>query len=491
MNYNNPRILELNTRVWLKKKNYKSVNEIPDSVIDEWKELGFNFIWLMGIWKTNKDIVAQYCFEPDLVQSYTNALKDWKTEDVIGSPYAIDCYEINPELATESDLLSLKKRLNEKGIGLILDFVSNHLSIGSRLVKENKEIFLPADEYLFRNDPYTFFKSPYNSKEYFAHGRDPLFPPWKDTIQINFYSTEARKFLIDTLNSISNLCDGVRCDMAMLSLNNIFYNTWIGALKKYGYEKPEKEFWTEAITSLKSSKPEFVFIAEAYWDLEWQLQQLGFDFTYDKRLLDRLGSSDVRSIKDHLRAEKDFQIKSVRFIENHDEERAAAKLGKDKSLAAATVISTIQGMILYHDGQFEGKKIKLPVQLAREPFEKEDDRIKKFYYKLLRITSDIIFRNGEWTMLDPTPSANSDFSFENFLIWQWKFENRLMIVAINYSNTTSRCRVKFETPKDKMILNLNDVLNSVSYERSVEEINERGLYIELKPFCSHIFAINI
>jgi len=148
-------------------------------------------------------------------------------------------------------------------------------------------------------------------------------------------------------------------------------------------------------------------------------------------------------------------------------------------------------MILYHDGQFEGKKIKLPVQLAREPFEKEDDRIKKFYYKLLRITSDIIFRNGEWTMLDPTPSANSDFSFENFLIWQWKFENRLMIVAINYSNTTSRCRVKFETPKDKMILNLNDVLNSVSYERSVEEINEIGLYIELKPFCSHIFAINI
>lgn len=488
MNYLNPRILEINIRVWLRKKNLNSVSEISDSQIDEWKDLGFDYIWLMGIWKTNKDIIAQYCFEPELVSSYTNALKDWRTEDIIGSPYSIDCYEVNPELGTESDLLKLRDRLHNKGIKLILDFVSNHLSIGSRLVKEKKEIFLPADEYLFRNDPYTFFKSPYNFKEYFAHGRDPLFPPWKDTIQINFYSSEARKFLIDTLQKISELCDGVRCDMAMLSLNNIFYNTWVGALKKYGYEKPEKEFWSEAISSIKSEKPEFVFIAEAYWDLEWQLQQLGFDFTYDKRLLDRLAGDDIKSVKDHLRAEKDFQQKSVRFIENHDEERAAAKFGKDKSMAAATIISTIQGMILYNDGQFEGKKIRLPVQLGREPFEKEDGRMKSYYYKLLRITKHSAFRKGEWTMLDPIPVATSDYSFENFLIWQWRYENHLILVAINYSNTTSRCRVKFDTPKDKIVINLNDILNAVSYERSVEEINERGLFIELKPYSSHIFS---
>ncbi|MFN3693541.1 MAG: alpha-amylase family glycosyl hydrolase [Ignavibacterium sp.] len=490
MNYYNPRILEINTRVWLKKKRLNSITDIPESQIDEWKDLGFDFIWLMGIWKTNKDIVAQYCFEPELVSSYTNALKDWKTEDIIGSPYSIDCYEVSPDLGGESDLKKLRERLNNKGIKLILDFVSNHLSVGSCLVKEKKEIFLPADEYLFRNDPYTFFKSPYNSKEYFAHGRDPLFPPWKDTIQINFYSNEARKFLINTLLQISDLCDGVRCDMAMLSLNNIFYNTWIGALKKYGYEKPAKEFWSEAINSVKTEKPEFVFIAEAYWDLEWQLQQLGFDFTYDKRLLDRLAGNDIKSIRDHLHAEKEFQQKSVRFIENHDEERAAAKLGKDRSLAAATIISTIQGMILYHDGQFEGKKIKLPVQLGREPFEKEDDRVKNYYYKLLRITKNSSFRKGEWIMLDSLPAANTDYSFENILIWQWKYQKDFMLVAINYSNSTSRCRVKFETPKEKMIINLNDILNSVSYERSVEEINERGLYIELKPFSSHIFSIN-
>ncbi len=141
MNYFNPRILEINTRVWLKKKKLTSVVEISESQIDEWKDLGFDYIWLMGIWKTNKDIIAQYCFEPDLVSSYTNALKDWRTEDIIGSPYSIDCYEVNPDLGTESELLQLRERLHKKGIKLILDFVSNHLSVGSRLVKEKKRNF--------------------------------------------------------------------------------------------------------------------------------------------------------------------------------------------------------------------------------------------------------------------------------------------------------------------------------------------------------------
>lgn len=491
MNYNNPRILELNTRVWLKKNKLASISQIPDSQINEWADLGLDYVWLMGIWKINKNIIQEYCFEPELVSAYTDALKDWKNEDVIGSPYSIDTYEINPSVGTEKELINFKKRLNKKGIKLILDFVSNHLSVGSRHLKKNKEIFLYADEHLHRNDPYTFFESPYNPNEYFAHGRDPLFPPWKDTVQINFFNKKARRFLIDKLRHISELCDGVRCDMAMLALNNVFYNTWIGVIKKYGYEKPKEEFWVEAINSVKEINPEFVFIAEAYWDLEWQLQQIGFDFTYDKRLLDRLLSGDVRSVTDHLHAEREYQQKSIRFIENHDENRAAYKFGKDKSLAAATVISTIQGMILYYDGQFEGKKIKLPVQLGREPFEKEDDRVKTYYYKLLRITKDDIFRQGQWSLLEPISADISDSSSENFFAWQWKLKNKLCVVVINYSNTTSRCRLKFDLPNNKMVINLNDILNSVTYERSVEEINEKGLYIELKPFSSHIFFTEI
>ena len=491
MLYNNPRILEINTRVWLRKKNFQSLNEIPDSQIEEWSNLGFDYIWFMGIWKINKDIISKYCFESGLVSSYNEALKDWRKEDVIGSPYAISEYTVNPEIGTEEDLIKFKKRLNSFGIKLIVDFVSNHFSIGTDLLKTQKDIFVPADEYFYKNDPHTFFQSPYFEGEYYAHGRDPLFLAWQDTVQINYFNPTARDFMINILQKITSLADGVRCDMAMLTLNNVFNNTWIGPLRKYDFKKPEKEFWYEAISFIKNIQQDFIFIAEAYWNLEWQLQQLGFDFTYDKTLLDRLSNDEIRGVKDHLNAEEDYQKKSVRFIENHDESRCASRFGKDKSLAAATVISTIKGMIFYHDGQFDGKKIKLPVQLRREQFEKADERIQYYYYKLLRITKADVFRIGEWKQVETLQVSENDSTYEKIFAWQWIYKNESRLVAINYSGSTSRCRVKFSVPENGMLLNLFDELNSVSYERSIEEIKEQGLFIELKAFSSHIFSFRL
>jgi len=376
------------------------------------------------------------------------------------------------------------------GISLILDFVCNHFSAKSSLIWTNKEIFLPADEYIFKNDPYTFYQSPANSKEYLAHGRDPLFPPWKDTAQINFYSREARSYLTSVLLELADECDGVRCDMAMLPLNNVFYNTWIGVLKKYGFEKPEKEFWEESITAVKNKRSDFIFIAETYWDLEWQLQNLGFDFTYDKRLTDRLVSGSVRSIKEHLNAEKTYQDKSVRFLENHDEDRAIVKLGRERSIAAAIITSTIPGISFYFDGQCDGKKIKLPVQLGREPEEKQDEKIKEFYYNLFNITRADVFRNGNWKLLETDTAADNDYSYDNLLAWEWRLHSELRVVVVNYNSSTSRCRLKFNIKSKVDDIVLTDLLNNVTYKRSVKEIAEKGLFIELKSFNSHIFSFS-
>ncbi len=486
---NNPRLLEINTRVWLNRygNNYK-LSSVSDKQIDQWKEIGFDLIWLMGIWNNNKDVIDEYCFEPDLVASYNSVLKDWKKDDVIGSPYSIDRYEVNPLIGNKEDLIRFKKRLNDKGIKLILDFVCNHFSAKSSLIWSNKEIFLPADEFIFKNDPYTFYRSPANEKEYLAHGRDPLFPPWKDTAQINFYSKEARTFLIDILLNLTDVCDGVRCDMAMLPLNNIFFNTWIGVIKKYGFERPAKEFWEEAISLVKKKRNDFIFIAETYWDLEWQLQNLGFDFTYDKKLTDRLVGGDIHSIKDHLYADYKYQQKSVRFLENHDEERAVIKFGRERSLAAAVIMSTIPGIAFYFDGQCDGKRIKLPLQLGREPEEKQDEKIKEFYRNLFQITKAEVFRKGEWKLLEPIAIGQNDHSFENLLAWQWRLEDDVRIVIINYHNSTSRCRLKFDINVSSDEIILSDLLNRNTYKRSVNEINEKGLFVELKSFNSHIFS---
>ena len=487
----NLRIYEVNTRVWIKQFGEDTkLSTVPDDFINTLQLWGIDALWLMGIWKNNPEAVQKYCFEPSLVSAYNKSLPDWQTKDVIGSPYSIDKYEVNPNLGNREDLLELKKRLNDAGIKLILDFVPNHFSSYSELLETNPEIFLPADQALFKSDSYTFFQSPFDKQKYFTHGRDPLFPPWKDTVQINYFIKDARKYLIQTLKEITEVCDGVRCDMAMLPLNNVFYNTWIGVLKKYGIEKPSEEFWKEAISFIKNKHKEFIFIAEAYWDLEWELQKLGFDFTYDKRLTDKLSTADLRTVKDHLKADEEFQLKSVRFLENHDEERAAANFGKDRSLSAATIISTIPGMVLYYDGQFEGKKIKLPVQLGRFPLEKSDKKINNYYEKLLQITKQEIFRKGKWQMLDCIPVSPNDYSNENLFIWEWSYNQIKKIVIVNYSENTARCRIKLDISSNMKTIDLFDELNNVTYSRQISEMREIGLYIELKSFKSHIFSIS-
>jgi hypothetical protein len=275
--------------------------------------------------------------------------------------------------------------------------------------------------------------------------------------------------------------------MAMLPLNNVFFNTWVGVLNKPEYTKPKNEFWDMAIRAVKQKSGNFLFIAEAYWDLEWDLQQLGFDYTYDKRLTDRLAANYIQGVIDHLKADLDFQIKSVRFIENHDETRAVAKFGKYRSLAAATVMSTIQGMKFYYDGQFEGKKIKLPVQLGREPEEKVSNTVYRYYEKLLNITKEDIFVYGKWEILEPITAGNGNLSFQNFFSWQWSYNDSRALVIINYSELTSQCRIKLDIKSEKEFIVLYDQLNGKVFDRSVSELNNVGIFIELKGFASHIF----
>ncbi len=486
----NPGLLEINTRVWIKQFGPKAgLSDISEEFLDDLTSKGIEILWLMGIWKTSKTLAEKNCFGTDLIPSYIKALNDWRKDDVIGSPFAIDDYTINPDLGDEQALLEFKRRLNKKNIKLFLDFIPNHFGADSSLLKSDPEIFLQTDEEAFKKDPYAFFRYCYSNPIYVAHGRDPFFPPWSDTAQLNYFEPKTRELMIEKLLYIASVADGVRCDMAMLPLNNVFNNTWLGVLNKSGYKKPATEFWKTAIEITKEKNPDFIFMAEAYWDLEWQLQQLGFDYTYDKTLTDRLSEGDIPGIKAHLHADREFQMKSVRFIENHDEERAVIKYVRYKSLAAAVVMSTVQGLRLYYEGQFEGRKTRLPVQLGREPFEKVSLPVQKFYDDLLRITHKDVFKSGTWKLINPEPVDPLNNTWENFLSWQWSLDGELGIVVINYSRSISQCRIRFDLPTGKEEIQLNDLISGMSYRRRVVEISERGLFIELKPYQSHIFSI--
>jgi len=488
----NKNIYEINTRVWLKRfsspSNQPTLKNVPK---DYWKHLadiGMQYVWLMGIWKTNESVIKDYCFEPELVSNYNKALKDFKEEDVIGSPYSIDSYEINSAIGSEEDLLELKDYLNSLDIKLILDFVSNHFSAHSKIIESNPDLFLNASEDFYRRDSHTYFKSKFDENRIFAHGRDPFFPAWQDTVQLNFFNPDTKRFMKDVLLKLTKICDGVRCDMAMLSLNNVFDNTWSGVLNFGQFEKPQVEFWKECISDIKIERKDFIFIGEAYWDLEWELQKLGFDYTYDKKLLDKLKVGQISEIRGHLMAETEFQNKSVRFIENHDEERAVVAFGAEKAKAAAVIMSTINGLKLYHDGQFEGKKVKLPVQLGREPKEGKNDCMSNIYNTLLNITNNEIFKYGDWSILDTKPAWNENKTHYNFLIWLIKYNDRKRLVVVNYSREVSQCRINIDTENYPQKFKLKDILNSKTFYRKTEEVKSDGLFIELGPYKSHIFS---
>jgi len=189
-----------------------------------------------------------------------------------------------------------------------------------------------------------------------------------------------------------------------------------------------------------------------------------------------------------LLAEDEYQNKSVRFIENHDEQRSLAVFGKEKAIAASVIYTTVKGMRFFYDGQFEGKRVKLPVQLGRDHKEKPCEQIIKHYDKLLTIVSADIFKYGNWSLCESISAWDGNDSFQNILAWKWNYKSENILVAVNYSDKICSCKVKLDLTGYPSEFELKDILNDKSYIRSAEEIHFQGLFIELKPFKSHIFS---
>jgi hypothetical protein len=273
--------------------------------------------------------------------------------------------------------------------------------------------------------------------------------------------------------------------MAMLMLNNIFERTW-GTLAG---PRPAEDYWPTLIPAIKAKWPEFRFIAEAYWDLEWELQQQGFDYCYDKKLYDRMEHGAAENVRLHLLADSSYQQRMVRFIENHDEPRAAATFPDGQGRAAAVAILTLPGAKLLHEGQFEGFKVRLPVFLARRPSETANQEITAFYERLLKELNHDIFRNGEWRLCERSGWPDNQ-SYQNILTWCWVKDSERYLIVINFRQEAAQARVYL--PWDELrgkTLRLDDVLSGESYDRSGDEIRDAGLYVDLGPWKCHLFRV--
>ena len=494
-----PLLYEINTRVWVKelaqqsRRRTSTLADVPDSALDEIARLNFDLVWLMGVWQCGEVGEAIARLHPNLEAEYRQTLPDLTPQDVIGSPYAVQDYRVSRRLGGPAALGKLRRRLAQRGIGLILDFVPNHTARDHPWVFSHPEFYVHGDEEALRREPQNFFSTATSKgTRILAHGRDPYFPGWSDTAQVNYQHPGLRAAMIETLLEIAGQCDGVRCDMAMLDLNEIFARTWgQRATPADGAAVAEGEFWPAAIDAVRRRYPGLIFMAEAYWGLEGELQALGFDYTYDKGLYDQLVHGDAGAVRDHLRNNLDFQVRSVRFLENHDEPRAAQLFSLEKHRAAALVCSTLPGMRFLHEGQVDGRKVRVPVQLGRRPREPQDKQIRSFYERLLDQLGSPILRRGRWKALEPRPGWEGNESWQQFVIHRWEGDRRGSCLAVaNLGGQQAQCYVTLDLSnlRRRKVL-LRDLLSEARYERDADSLSEPGLYLDMAPYQVHLFAI--
>lgn len=489
---NNPQLYQINTVAWLFELSQRwcqpiTLSEVPLAEWRKLKELGTDFVWLMGVWRRSQYGRCIYRNLPDTVPVLNSVLPGWSEEDIIGSSYSIDGYEPDPLIGNWQDIDQARAKLNQLGIGLILDFIPNHTGPDHPWVSEHPEYYVQGSQEDYQKNPGAFFLMECHGETlYLAQGKDPYYLPWADTVQLNYFNPEARRTNIAELEKIAQHCDGVRCDMAMLMLNEIFCKNWAWANKNPTYKLPATEFWTEAISQV----PDLIWIAEAYWDTERALQELGFDYIYDKVLYDRLRWGSAYDVYLYLTADTDFQMKLLRFIENHDELRSTEAFGRDRAEAAATVVATTPGMKLYHHGQLDGKRRKLILQLRRVRDEIPDNVTRAFYARLLTITNQDIFHNGIWKLKEILP-VGLDNSFRNLIAYLWRSATQMKLIAVNLSPDFAQCRISLEHEVDAdRNYRLIDELNDQSYERRGKDMVHPGLHIILGGYRAHIFDVS-
>ncbi|MEV7736489.1 alpha-amylase [Streptomyces sp. NPDC088921] len=475
-------IHEINTLVWLNELSARhgrpvTLGDVPGEVWDSVALPGVDTVWLMGVWQRSPAGLEIALRDEGLRASFGEALPDVTDADIAGSPYCVRDYVVDASLGGPEGLAAARAQLAARGLRLLLDHVPNHVAPDHPWLTSSPDRLVRGTADDLARAPADFIEA---GGQVYARGRDPYFPPWPDVVQLNAFSDALREATVDTLVSIGDQADGVRCDMAMLLMNDIFGKTW----GDRAGPAPAEDFWPYVIPRVRARHPNLLFVAEAYWDLEGALQQQGFDHCYDKRLYDRLLHESADSVRAHLGADLAHQRGLVRFLENHDEPRAAATLPGDRGRAAAVAVATLPGATLWHEGQFEGRRVRPPVFLRRRPQEPVDEPLRDFYGRLLPAAAAV--RRGDWRLLMPTGWPDND-THRDLLAWTWTHADARHLVVVNDSDRPAQARLPL--PWDDLrgrVWRATDLLTGAVYDRDGDELADCGLFVSLEGWGCHV-----
>jgi hypothetical protein len=479
-------IYEVNTWVWLGELARRAgrpvdLGHVPGAAWDAVCLPGVNAVWLMGVWTRSPVAAAAFRDDPDAVARHRALLPDYEDRDVVGSAYAVRDYTVDPHLGGDAGLAVARAELARRGCALVLDYVPNHTAPDHRWVFAHPDRYVQGTAGELATEPAAYLEVDDEGDVIVARGRDPYFAPWPDVAQLDLFAPAARVAAIETMRAIGDRADAVRCDMAMLAVTDVFARTWTGRLRT----RPSGEFWEEVIGEVRTTHPDLVLLAEAYWGTEATLVSHGFDACYDKELYDHLVTGSAGAVRGRVEREHANRSPWVRFIENHDEPRAATAFLEGADRAAAVAIATLPGTTLWHEGQFDGRRHHVPVMLARRPPEPPDADRRAFYQRLLPAAAAV--RRGAWQPA-PTSGWDDNRSHEQLMAWCWSAPTSRSLVVVNLAATSAQARVHPPWPDLHGPLTLTDLLSGDRYSRDGGEIATNGLYVDLPPWGTHVLS---
>ena len=485
----NPSLYQINTRVWLTQLSRvparrATLDDIPDAELDRLADLGFDWIWFLSVWQTGPAARQVSRSNPGWRHEFEETLPDLREEDIAGSGFAIHDYTVHRDLGGDAALARLRQRLQARRLKLMLDFVPNHMAPDHPWIHEHPDYFIHGSEADLARAPKNYCRiQTAHGPQVIAYGRDPYFEGWPDTLQLNYGNPALQQAMIGELKRIAGQCDGVRCDMAMLVLPDVFESTW--GIKA-------DLFWPRATEDVRRAHPGFQFMAEVYWDREWTMQQQGFDYTYDKRLYDRLREGHARPVREHFHADMNYQNKMARFLENHDEPRAASAFSPAMHRAAAVLTFLSPGLRFFHQGEFEGRTKRISPHLVRGPEEPVDDAIRQFYSQILDVLRHPVVRQGQWQVLDCVPAWDGNWTWDCYVAFAWQGAGgERLVVAVNYSANQSQCHVRL--PFGDLAgsrWRVKDLLSDAAYDWDGVDLHARGLYLDEPAWRAQVLSIS-
>jgi len=159
--------------------------------------------------------------------------------------------------------------------------------------------------------------------------------------------------------------------------------------------------------------------------------------------------------------------------------------------AAAVVTFLSPGLRFFHQGQFEGRKKRISPHLVRGPDEPIDGRLAQFYERLRAVLHKPVARDGEWQLLECASAWEGNWTSDCFLAFAWKGPGEeLLLAVVNYASHQSQCYIRLPFANlGNSQWRLQDQMGTATYDRGGDDLQSRGLYLDIAPWCYHVFSL--